>query len=129
MLRLGKEREELRLVDDQVGCPTYSGDLAAAILTVAFQIMKKRDVWGTYHFCNEGALTWYAFARRIFSLARSFDTFFVRKIIPILAEHFPTAAQRPQYSVLDCTDFEKVFAFRRRPYDEALREMLMLHYR
>jgi len=128
MLRLGKEREELQVVDDQIGSPTYAGDLATALIEVAVQITKGKSPWGTYHFCNAGALTWYAFARKIFSLARSYENFAVRDIVSILTAHYPTPAPRPHFSVLDCTSFEKTFNVVRRPWDTALKEMLAALY-
>jgi dTDP-4-dehydrorhamnose reductase len=124
MLRLGRERDELRVVDDQVGCPTYAGDLAQALLDVADFIAQRRSGWGTYHFCNVGPLTWYAFARRIFALARPYERFAVKQIWPILAAHYPLPAPRPHYSVLDCTSFEETFGVIRRPWEDALKEML-----
>ena len=128
MLRLGAEKENLTIVDDQVGCPTYSGDLAEALLQAASAVSRGRDVWGTYHFCNQGALTWYAFARRIFALVCPYETLLVRDVIPILASQYPLPAARPQYSVLDCASFDNTFGVRRRPYDQALKEMLVRLY-
>ena len=70
MLRLGKEKAQLSVVDDQTGCPTDAADLADAILDIAQQILQKNDLpWGIYHFCGGGQTTWYGFARKIFKLA------------------------------------------------------------
>jgi len=128
MIRLGKERESLRIVDDQVGCPTYAGDLAGALLDATDQAVSRKEGWGTYHFCNEVAVTWYAFARRILSLARAYEPLRVSEILPVLTSGYPTPAPRPPYSVLDCTSFEKRFGTRRRPWEEALKEMLSALY-
>ena len=128
MLRYGKQREELRVVDDQIGSPTYAYDLAAALLEIAHHIESNRTGWGTYHFCNEGVMTWYAFARKIFSFARRFEDFAVQDILPILSQHYPTPAPRPQFSALDCTSIESVFGISRRRWDVALREMLSILY-
>lgn len=128
MLRLGKEREELRIIDDQVGSPTYAGDLADALIQAAVQIMGGKSPWGTYHYCNAGALTWYAFARKIFTLARAHDQFAVKNIVSILTAHYPSPAPRPHFSVLDCTSFEETFELTRRPWDTALKEMLAALY-
>jgi dTDP-4-dehydrorhamnose reductase len=124
MLRLGREQLELRVVDDQVGCPTYAGDLAGALLDVAAHVTHHEDGWGTYHFCNEVAVTWYAFARRIIALARSYERLAVTDIVPILAIHYPVPAPRPPYSVLDCGSLERRFGIIRRPWEAGLREML-----
>lgn len=129
MLRLGTEKEVLRIVDDQVGCPTYSGDLAAALVHAAEAVCGSEGLWGTYHFCNQGALTWYAFARRIFALARFYEVLRIRDAVPILASQYPLPARRPQYSVLDCSGFEAAFGLFRRPYDQALKEMLAAFFK
>jgi dTDP-4-dehydrorhamnose reductase len=124
MIRLGKERETLRVVDDQVGCPTYAGDLADALLNIAAHVTVKADGWGTYHYCNQVAVTWYAFARRILTLARPYVDLRVHEILPILASQYPLPAPRPPYSVLDCASIEARFGVARRPWEDALREML-----
>lgn len=128
MLRLGRERDTLRVVDDQVGCPTYAGDLAAALLDIAAYTRQNDDAWGTYHFCNEVAVTWYAFTRRILALARAYEPLAVNEIVPILTIHYPTPARRPPYSVLDCESLEARFGISRRPWEKALREMLARMY-
>jgi dTDP-4-dehydrorhamnose reductase len=128
MLRLGKERDTLKVVDDQVGCPTYAGDLAGALLEIAAYVQHNSDGWGTYHYCNEVPVTWYAFTRRILALARTYERFSVSEIVPILTIHYPTPAQRPPYSVLDCDSLEARFAITRRPWEKALREMLARLY-
>jgi dTDP-4-dehydrorhamnose reductase len=128
MLRLGKEQEVLRVVDDQIGSPTYAADLADALLTVAAHVVQHQSGWGTHHFCNAGALTWYAFTRKIFALARPYSHFKVNEVRAILAANYPTPAPRPYYSVLDCTSFENTFAGARRPWQEALKEMLAQLY-
>ena len=128
MLHHGMQRDELQVVDDQVGCPTYAYDLAAAIVHVAQSIARGNCSWGTYHYCNEGAVTWYAFARKIFALAQLYEQFKVQEIIPILSHHYPTPAPRPNFSVLDCTTIEEVFGVSRRNWDDALREMLAQLY-
>ncbi|MBT8340114.1 MAG: dTDP-4-dehydrorhamnose reductase, partial [Desulfatitalea sp.] len=80
MVRLGKERSSLRVVDDQVGCPTYAGDLAAALLDVAAYGLQHQNGWGTYHYRNEVPVTWYAFARRILALAGAYEKLQVAEI-------------------------------------------------
>ncbi|WP_054032937.1 dTDP-4-dehydrorhamnose reductase [Desulfatitalea tepidiphila] len=124
MIRLGKERDTIRVVDDQVGCPTYAGDLAGALLDAAADVTGKTDGWGTYHYCNEGAVTWYGFTRRILTLAGRYERIRVGQILPIPTSEYPLPAPRPQYSVLDCTSFEADFGVTRRPWEAALQEML-----
>jgi dTDP-4-dehydrorhamnose reductase len=130
MLRLGRERDTLRVVDDQVGCPTYAYDLAGALLDIAGHVSQHGDAWGTYHFCNDVAVTWYAFTRRILALARTYERLRVAEILPILTAHYPLPAPRPPYSVLDCTSLEERFGISRRPWEEGLKELLAdLHAR
>ncbi len=101
MLRLGKEKEELGVVFDQVGSPTYAADLAAAILKVAGS---GKFVPGIYHYSNEGVASWYDFSKAIFELT-GIDC----KVNPVLSENFPTPAKRPAYSVLNKSKIRDTF--------------------
>lgn len=98
MIKLGNERDELKVVADQVGTPTYAVDLAKAILTIINQveIHKKPFKSGIYHFSNEGVCSWYDFTINIHQMV-GIDC----NIIPIESKDFPTAAPRPFYSVLN----------------------------
>lgn len=124
MLRLSRERESLKVVDDQIGSPTYAGDLAAALLQISERLAGQDTCWGTHHYCNQGALTWYAFARKTINFARAFEKLAVREVDPILTANYPTPAPRPHYSVLDCSSFDQTFGIPRRPWEEGLKEML-----
>lgn len=105
MLKLGSERDELRIVYDQIGTPTYTKDLAKAALVC----VEKHDIWQDqqeiYHFSNEGVASWYDFALAIFEKAN-----ISCQVQPILSHDYPTKAKRPHYSVLDKnkikTDFD-----------------------
>ena len=119
MLRVAGEKREIRVVNDQHGCPTSSHDLAAALIRVA-ERMAESKVAGTYHFCNADPTTWYEFADAIFD-ERGGDR---PQLIPISSEDFPTAAERPRWSVLDTTSFEKTFGLRPRAWREALKETM-----
>jgi dTDP-4-dehydrorhamnose reductase len=101
MLRLGKERENLNVVIDQIGTPTYARDLAKAILT----ILEKGIIPGVYHYSNEGATSWFDFAKAIHSIA-GINTCVVN---PIPTEAYPTPAKRPNYSVLDKSKIKSTF--------------------
>lgn len=102
MIRLGKEKESLGVVFDQIGTPTYAADLAWAIFTVI-----ESKVWhaGIYHFTNEGVCSWYDFTLAIHELA-GIRTCQVR---PILSEEYQYRTPRPHYSVLDKSKFKKTF--------------------
>lgn len=102
MIRLGKEKEQLGVVFDQIGTPTYAADLAQAIFTVI-----ETPCWhpGIYHFTNEGVCSWYDFTLAIHELA-GITTCHVR---PILSEEYTYKTPRPHYSVLDKSKFKKTF--------------------
>jgi len=100
MLRLGKERDTLNVVNDQKGTPTYAGDLAKVILKV---VETSNSDFGMYHYSNKGMTTWYEFAKEIFEERKiSID------IKPIRTEEYPTAAERPKYSALDSSKIKSV---------------------
>lgn len=99
MLRLGAERETLKVVYDQVGCPTWSRDIAQAITHLIPQL--EASTFGTYHFTNSGAISWYDFAVAIVEEAAALGwPLQVKTICPITTDQYPTLAQRPAYSVL-----------------------------
>lgn len=99
MMRLGREKEQLGVVFDQIGTPTCAADLAEAILSIIEQGVRP----GLYHFSNEGVTSWYDFAVAIHRLA-GIDTCQVR---PLHTSEYPTAASRPAYSVLDKTKIKR----------------------
>jgi dTDP-4-dehydrorhamnose reductase len=101
--RLAGEREELRIVADQTGSPTYTEDLARALFTLLD--MQAR---GIYHFSNEGACTWHEFAGAIVERMRQAgEEVKVRRIVPIKTDEYPLPAKRPAYSVLSKEKYKK----------------------
>lgn len=103
MLRLGREREELRVVADQRGCPTWARELARASWTV---LDSGCEPGGLFHCAGAGATTWHCFAERIFALARRGPLgsgLAVRRVLPIATADYPTPARRPLQSALDCS--------------------------
>lgn len=103
MIRLGKERSEIKVVADQIGTPTWAFDLAEAILTV-MDHFHKQEVKEIYHFSNEGVISWYDFALSIMKLDR-----LACKVIPIESKDYPVKTKRPFYSVLNKSKFKKHF--------------------
>ena len=100
MLRLGREREQLGIVDDQHGCPTSARSIAEVLLNIADRYLQGKVVeWGTYHYCNQPETTWFGFAREIFAQAGGFENL---QLNAIATSDYPTPARRPQNSVLDC---------------------------
>jgi dTDP-4-dehydrorhamnose reductase len=125
MLRLGKERDIIKVVDDQTGCPTYAADLADAILFVTDHILSGKKIpWGTYHFCGGGSTTWHGFAEAIFKIAKKYEAFSVQEVIPITSDEYPTPVKRPTNSVLDCSKIEKNFGICPRPWKKSLTDMI-----
>ncbi len=113
MLRLGAERSEISVVDDQYGCPTSAADLAGAILAIAGRLAAGAEPeWGIYHYCGEGVTTWYGFACEIFEQARRHTQLKVSRVTPITTGDYPTDAARPAYSALDCRKIEARFGIR-----------------
>jgi dTDP-4-dehydrorhamnose reductase len=102
MLRLGKDRDALSIVSDQVGCPTYAQDIAKAIVTILGGINANNQHWGVFHYCGDQSTSWFGFAQAIFeeagqaSLIENIPT-----LTPIGTADFPTPAKRPAFSSLD----------------------------
>lgn len=124
MLRLASERDELNVVSDQVGAPTYAGSIAEAtdrVLRVLATRSGNREQAGVYHMTCAGRTSWYDFARRIFELrGRSGDV----RVNEIPTSEYPTAAARPLFSVLSNEKLEQVFGVRLESWDDALRKCL-----
>lgn len=125
MLRLGAERDELRVVDDQYGAPTSAANIAGAILSIAPRIAHGSDpnLLGTFHYSDAGETTWRRFAEAIFVDAGSWAAIKAR-VVPITTAEYPTAARRPENSRLDCSKLERVYNVARSPWREALRRVL-----
>ncbi|MBD1938837.1 dTDP-4-dehydrorhamnose reductase [Microcoleus sp. FACHB-68] len=123
MLRLGAEREELRVVADQVGSPTWTGDLANAIAQLISQMSP--EIAGIYHYTNSGVASWYDFAVAIFEEAKALGfPLKVQRVIPITTAQYPTPARRPAYSVLSCAKITAVLGTYPPHWREGLRKML-----
>jgi dTDP-4-dehydrorhamnose reductase len=121
MLRLGKEREELNIVADQVGCPTYARDLAYAILAIIPSCINKKEV-EVYHYANSGVASWFDFAKAIFEMSN------ISCIVhPISSSEYPTLTKRPFYSVLNTNkirkDYNIIIPYWRKSLQECLELM------
>ena len=119
MRRLTSERAELNVVFDQVGTPTYAGDLAQAILAIIDQPWDKQNE-GIYHFSNEGVCSWYDFAHQIALLSGNTAC----KIHPCHSDEFPSKVHRPNYSVLDKSKIKKTFGIEIQHWQTALAQCL-----
>lgn len=105
MMRLTAEREQLNVVFDQVGTPTYAGDLALAIFSIIEGSLYAGNE-GIYHFSNEGVCSWYDFATEIAMAAGNTAC----KVLPCHSDEFPSPVKRPSFSVLDKTKIKNTFA-------------------
>jgi dTDP-4-dehydrorhamnose reductase len=120
MLKLGRERRQLAIVDDQTGSPTYAADVAQAIASMVTVLDGTGDdLSGTYHFASAGGTTWFGFAKEIFAAAEA-RGWQAPKLKPITTAEYPTPARRPAYSVLDTTKIGRVFGVDRPHWQEAL---------
>jgi dTDP-4-dehydrorhamnose reductase len=121
MLRLGRERPELAIVDDQTGQPTYAADVAGAIARIVETMLDepRDDIWGTFHFTSAGSTTWFGFAAEIFARAEALG-WRVPRLKPITTAEYPTPARRPAYSVLDTSRIARVFRLAPPDWREAL---------
>jgi dTDP-4-dehydrorhamnose reductase len=101
MIKLGQEREQVKVVIDQVGCPTYAEDIAIIINKLITQFYNEKNSQKTYHFTNLGVCSWYDFAVNIFKYAKKLGyNLKLKNISPINTSEYPTPAKRPAYSVL-----------------------------
>ena len=134
MLRLGSDREEVRVVADQVGTPTWSAEIARAIAGLAPYLLDRTSLnadsasldSGIYHFTNSGITSWYDFAVAIFEEAEAIGfPLKLQRVVPITTAEFPTPTQRPAYSALAC---QKIWAIQQAPapqWRQSLRQMLI----
>ncbi len=126
MLRLARERDELRVVADQYGSPTWTGDLSDILVEMSLQVLSGSVTapWGTYHCCNDGWTTWFEFARCIVDHAREMGEVKVQRMVPIASSEYPLPTPRPAYSILDCTKIARVFGINPRPWQVAFADMM-----
>ena len=117
MLKLGKEREELNVVSDQIGSPTYATDLADVILEIIQNKIFKEvgRVTQTYHYSNEGEISWYEFAKEIFKLAG-----IQCSVSPITTEQYPTPAKRPKNTLMNKDKIAETFSMNIPDWRESL---------
>jgi dTDP-4-dehydrorhamnose reductase len=125
MLRLGKEKKSLNIVDDQVGCPTFAFDLAEAVATMVEHYARRQPMgWGIYHYCGKGKATWYQFGCKVFDIARQLTPLEIETVNPVPSEAYPTPARRPANSVLSCEKIEENFGIKTIPWPVSLEKML-----
>ena len=122
MINLMAEKSELKVVYDQIGTPTYAGDLAYAILII-IEKFTERNIWksGVFHYSDLGVCSWFDFAKKIMDIYyKTHKT----KILPVLSNEFKTAAQRPNYSVLNKSKIMETYGLDIPYWEESLRIMI-----
>ncbi|MEO8933669.1 MAG: dTDP-4-dehydrorhamnose reductase, partial [Xanthomarina sp.] len=117
MIKLSKEKDQLSVVVDQIGTPTYATDLASVILKL---ITTNNTQFGIYHYSNEGVASWYDFAKAIFEEIGS-----KIKLLPIKSMAYPTPAQRPQFSVLDKSKIKNTLQIEIPHWRDSLRKAIL----
>jgi dTDP-4-dehydrorhamnose reductase len=129
MLRLGKERESLNVVDDQIGAPTTAAELARATHAVTTEVIESRfdsqHEWaGVYHMSCAGSVSWCGFARAIFARAPELVGGKTPQVNPIATSDYPTPAKRPHNSVLSNAKLKRSFGIELSSWETALDDVL-----
>lgn len=120
MLRLAQSKPEIHVVSDQMGSPTYALELAKGIIHLISTVNSEgHDLFGTYHFANQGSSTWFDFAKEIFKI-QNLQTI----VLPITTADFNAAASRPHYSVLNCDKFTSTFDYKIPQWEDSLKQCL-----
>ena len=125
ILRLARDRQELAVVDDQVGAPSPAVAIAEAVRTIAFAVAARENAWGTYHFATTPALSWCAFARAI--VAAAAETGLLESppaIRAISSSEWPAKAPRPRNSRLDASRLQATFGIAPTPWQRAMRDYI-----
>lgn len=117
MLRLSSEKDKIGVVVDQIGTPTYAGDLATVVVSI---IKSGKLNFGTYHYSNEGVASWYDFAKAIF-----YESSVVIELSPINTIDYPTPAKRPYFSVMDKSKIKSTFSIEIPYWRESLRKCIV----
>jgi len=127
MMRLARERETLRVVSDQVGCPSWSRMIAEAtaqaVHTILGKVASQKDFSGVYHLSAGGRTSWRGFAQAIIDRIPAAERK-CQEITPITTAEYPTPAKRPAFSVMDCSKLERAFGIRLPDWQESLAQVL-----
>ena len=124
MLRLGADRDELSIVVDQIGCPTYAQDIAKSIVSILSGFDLQKSSSAIYHYCGDEPCSWYEFSRAIFLEAELYGLKTPSNVKSITTADYPTPAIRPAYSVLDCTKIERTFPVIRSSWRDGIKTVI-----
>ena len=125
ILKLAAEKKSFKVVADQLGSPTSATDLAGAVLMIAKKISILNELeWGTYHYCGAGVTSWHGLAKKIIELAAPKTSLKTQQVEAISTAEWPTPAQRPPYSVLDCSRLRHKFGIDPPPWQQSLKRTI-----
>lgn len=127
MLRLGRDRDELSVVDDQWGAPTWAGDIARTCLDISRQVQSGGDqCWGIYHYTGQPSINWHGFAKAIFDEALELGLLEKAPMLrSISSDAYKTPVKRPENSVLNCSKIKRVFGIGQADWRIGLRQVLL----
>ena len=125
MLRLGKDRDELRVIDDQQGGPTAAEDIAATILKLCQAILSHKANWGLYHYSGQPSISWFGFATAIFNHAKAMGFDLGVTVKPIPSSDYPTPARRPKSTILDCSKLKNRYNIAQPDWRERLDAIIL----
>ncbi|HVV68958.1 MAG TPA: dTDP-4-dehydrorhamnose reductase [Gammaproteobacteria bacterium] len=128
MLRLGREKDRLTIVDDQIGGPTAAKEIVDAIYRIVSKIAVGEVIWGTYHFCGAPFVSWYQFAQAILDIAAQYEVLKVQEIAAIKTENYPLPARRPKNSILSCEKIISHLDIKPQPWMNALTAVIQELY-
>lgn len=120
ILQLARERTSLRVVSDQITCPTYAGDVAGAILTICKSPTHK----GTYHYSSKKSVSWSDFAQLIIDKVQEYENLSVKKITPVTSVEYASPAKRPPCVILDCDKIKMTFDIHQPSWHEAINRII-----
>lgn len=109
ILHLGSERPNLRIVCDQIGCPTYAQDLAKAIISMIPTLNSQEGLSGVYNYCGDTECSWFEFAEEIYKHSVNFNELTIPALESVTTDEYLTLAKRPKFSVLDSSHFHETF--------------------
>ena len=124
MLRLGAGHDELSVVGEQIGCPTYAQDIAKAIVVMVPSLNSENSCAGIFHYCGDQPCSWYEFALAIFAEAETCGLKTPIRINPIDTAEYPTRAIRPAYSVLECSKINSTFGIAPSNWRDGIKSVL-----
>lgn len=126
IMRLAREQNELRIITDQKGSPTYAADVAQVLLKIINCLDSGQSDWGTYHYTGTPAVSWYGFARKILNEAKQHQPFLISKIIPIVTSEYPRIAHRPFNSELVCKKITQTFDIKPNNWSDGLYQVIKI---